>query len=139
MRITALETQAHNPERVNIFVDGKFFLGVHALIVEKLSLEVEQEVGEPLLEQLRQEEAQQEAVDRALNYLSFRPRSQREIRQYLRRKNTAPEVIDAVLQRLGRLDLVDDRQFANFWLDSRERFSPKGAQALRYELHMKGV
>src|SRR6266700_2078711 len=100
MRITALETQAHNPERVNIFVDGQFFLGAHALVVERLNLEVEQEVEELLLERVRHEEAQQEAVDRALNYLSFRPRSQREIRQYLRRKNTAPEVIDAVLERL---------------------------------------
>src|SRR5712691_1465421 len=139
MRITALETQANSPERINVFVDGQFFLGVYALVVERLGLEVEQEVSDAVLEQLRAEETEQKSMDRALNYLSFRPRSQREIRQYLRRDNTAPEIIEAVLQRLSRLELVDDRQFANFWLDSRERFRPKGAQALKYEPHMKGV
>jgi len=91
------------------------------------------------LEQLRHEETLQQAVDRALNYLSFRPRSREEVRRYLRRKETPPEMLDAVLERLDGLDLVNDHAFAEFWIESRERFSPKGVQAIRSELRMKGV
>lgn len=139
MRITSLQAQTNNPNRVNVFVDGQFLLGVNALIVLQMGLAVDQELSPAQLEQLRSEEDLQRAVDRAFNYLSFRPRSREEVRRYLRRKETPPELIDAVLARLDSLDLVNDRSFASFWLETREQFSPRGAQALRNELRMKGV
>src|SRR5438105_2408021 len=139
MKITALEPQATHPERVNVFVDGRFLLGASAEVVLRLGLEPGQELQPHQLEQLRNEEALQQAVDRAYNYLSYRPRSREEVRRYLRRKETPPEIIDTALERLDRLDLVNDHAFASFWLESREQFSPRGARALKNELRMKGV
>lgn len=139
MRITALELQAHHPERVNLYLDGSFSLALSAEVVLKLGLHVDQELSEADLAQLKDEEARQQAVERAVNYLSFRPRSQAEVRRYLRRKATPPQVIEAVLERLQHLDYVDDRAFASFWRENREQFSPRGSQALRHELRMKGV
>jgi regulatory protein len=139
MRITALEPQTNNPERINLFVDGRFLLGVNAAIVLQMGLRLEQELSPDQLEQLRSEEVEQQAVDRALNYLSYRPRSREEVRRYLRRKETPPEIIEAALARLDRLDFVNDRTFAGFWIESREQFSPRGARALKNELRLKGV
>ncbi len=139
MRITSLQTQATNPDRINVFADDHFLLGVNGLIALQMGLEVGQELTPALLEQLRSEEALQKAVDRALNYLSFRPRSREEVQRYLRRKETPPELIERVMERLDRLDLVNDRAFASFWIESREHFSPRGARALKNELRMKGV
>src|SRR5947209_11126489 len=139
MRITNLEPQTNNPERFNLYVDGHFLLGVNAAIVLQMGLHVEQELSPEQLEQLRDEEAEQQAVDRALNYLSYRPRSREEVRRYLRRKETPPETIEAALVRLDRLDLINDHSFASFWVESREQFSPRGARALKNELRMKGV
>ena len=139
MLITALEPQTNNPERINLFVDGRFLLGVNAAIVLQMGLRLEQELSPDQLEQLRSEEVEQQAVDRALNYLSYRPRSREEVRRYLRRKETPPEIIEAALARLDRLDFVNDRTFAGFWIESREQFSPRGARALKNELRLKGV
>jgi len=139
MQITAIETQAHDSERVNLYVDGRFLLGVNAAIVLRMGLAVEQELLPEQLEELKSEEAEQQAVDRALNYLSFRPRSREEVRRYLRRKETPPEIIEAALARLDRLDYVNDRAFASFWVENREQFNPRGAHALKNELRMKGV
>lgn len=139
MRITALEPQSNNPERINLYVDGRFLLGVSAAIVLQMGLRLQQELSPDQLEQLQSEEAEQRAVDRALNYLSYRPRSREEVRRYLRRKETPPEVIEAALARLDRLDFVNDRTFSGFWIESREQFSPRGARALKNELRMKGV
>ena len=139
MRITALEPQAHNPERYNLYVDGHFLLGVDASIVLQMGLEVQHELLPEQVEQLRSSEAEQRAVDRALNYLSFRPRSREEVRRYLRRKETPPDIIEAALARLDRLDFVNDRAFASFWIENREQFNPRGAHALKNELRMKGV
>ena len=118
MRITSLEPQANNPERINLYVDGHFLLGVNAAIVFQMGLQLEQELLPDQLEQLRNEEALQQAVDRALNYLSFRPRSREEVRRYLRKKETPPELIDTVIQRLDELNLVNDQSFSEFWLES---------------------
>ena len=139
MRITALEPQVNNPERINIYADDRFLLGVNAAIVLQMGLQLDQELLPDQLEQLSTAEAEQQAVDRALNYLSYRPRSREEVRRYLRRKQTSPEIIEAALARLDRLDYVNDRAFAGFWIETREQYSPRGARALKNELRMKGV
>ena len=129
----------NNPDRINLFVDGRFLMGVNTVIVLQVGLRLEQELSPEQLEQLHSEEIEQRAVDRALNYLSYRPRSREEVRRYLRRKETPPEIIETALERLDRLDFVNDRTFAGFWIESREHFSPRGARALKNELRMKGV
>src|SRR5437773_6056670 len=139
MRITALEPQMNNLDRINLFVDGRFLMGVNTVIVLQMGLRLEQELTPEQLEQLQSEEVEQRAVDRALNFLSYRPRSREEVRRYLRRKETPPEIIEAALARLDRLDFVNDRTFSGFWIESREQFSPRGARALKNELRMKGV
>lgn len=139
MRITALEQQANNPERFNLYVDDKFALGISAELMLKMHLYLNQELTPADFEQIKSEEARQQAVERAINYLSFRPRSQEEVRRYLRKKETPPEIIEVVLERLQHLDYLDDRSFATFWVESRERFNPRGSMALRNELRMKGV
>ncbi len=139
MRITSLEQQAHDPARVSLFIDGKFALGISAELMLKMHLHLEQELSDADLEQLKSAEARQQAVERAINYLSFRPRSQEEVRRYLRKKETPPDIIEAVLERLHSLDYLDDRSFASFWVENRDRFNPRGSQALRNELRMKGV
>ncbi|GCE18823.1 regulatory protein RecX [Dictyobacter kobayashii] len=139
MRITGLQPQASDPDRTSIFVDGHFLMGVNTLIVLKMGLRLNQELTPAQVQQLEQEEALQKAVDRAMNYLSFRPRSREEVKRYLRQKQTPVELIDTVLERLDQLDLINDESFASFWIESRERFRPKGAQAIKNELKMKGV
>ena len=129
----------NNPDRINLFVDGRFLMGVNAIVVLQMGLRLEQELSPELLDQLQSEEIEQRAVDRALNYISYRPRSREEVRRYLRRKETPPEIIETALARLDRLDFVNDRTFAGFWIESREHFSPRGARALKNELRMKGV
>jgi regulatory protein len=139
MKITALEAQVSNPERINVYVDQRFLLGVDALVVARLGLELQQELDPPLLAQLREEAAVQQAVERAYNFLSYRPRSREEVRRYLRGKQIPPEIVNAALERLQRLDLVNDQAFSSFWIENREKFSPRGARSLKNELRMKGV
>jgi regulatory protein len=139
MRITALELQAHNPNRVNLYLDGKFSLGISAELMLKLQLHLDQELSTADLAQLQSEENRQQAIERAINYLSFRPRSQEEVRRYLRKKETPPDIIEAVLEHLQGRDYLNDRSFASFWVENRDRFNPRGSQALRNELRMKGV
>src|SRR2546430_16680804 len=130
MKITALEPQVTNPERINVFVDGRFLLGVNASVVFQMGLEPEQELEPVQLEELQSEAGLQQAVDRAYNYLSYRPRSREEVRRYLRRKETPPETIEAALARLDRLYLIHVHAFATFCVESSEQFRSRVARSL---------
>jgi regulatory protein len=81
----------------------------------------------------------QRAYDRALRYLTYRPRSEAEVIRYLTRKGVSSDVQQEILERLQRLELIDDESFAQFWVDSREHSRPSGEFALRSELRQKGV
>ncbi len=135
--ITALKFQKHNKDRVNVYLDGAFAFGLTA--VEAVHLRVGQTLSVDEITELQMKDDVERAYERALNYLSYRPRSKAEVRRNLRRKDVEDRVIDVVIGRLTRADLLDDREFARYWVDNRARFNPRGLRGLRYELRRKGV
>jgi len=135
--ITALRTQKRDPHRVNVYLDGKFAFGLQAIVAAQLH--VGQHLTDAEIEALRQQDALEKAYERALHFLSYRPRSTFEVRQKLQEKGTPLPIIDAVVERLTRVGLLDDEAFVRYWIEQRESFKPRGAQALRHELWQKGV
>ena len=81
----------------------------------------------------------QHCLDRAYYYLSYRPRSEGEIRQWLRKRGFANEVTETAIARLREQGLCDDFAFAQFWKDNRLSFRPKSKRLIRRELRDKKV
>jgi regulatory protein len=135
--ITALRFQKRNKDRVNVYLDGRFAFGLAA--VEAAHLKVGQELSDADIARLRNQDEIERAYERALNFLSYRPRSEAEVRRNLRGKNLEGAVVESVIERLKRAGLLDDREFARYWVENRLRFKPRGARALRQELWEKGV
>jgi len=80
----------------------------------------------------------------ALRFVSYRPRSSQEFRQYLegafrRKHTTAPLVLEKVMARLTELGYIDDRAFVTWWVAQRTGRKPKGPQVIRGELMRKGI
>ena len=136
-KITALKYQKKNPERVSVYLDGRFAFGLPAIVAAKLK--PEQLLSDAEIEALQAEGDQEKAYNRALDYLSYRPRSCKEIDLYLQKRGLPEGQIEVVIERLERAGLLDDEAFARFWVENRERFRPRGLRALRYELRIKGV
>ena len=87
---------------------------------------------------MTESESFQRARDAALRFISYRPRSEAEVRKRLRR--TFPDhVVDGVAADLVERSLIDDVEFAAGWSDSRSRLSPRSAIAVKGELVSKGV
>jgi len=135
--ITRLEIQKRNKERVNVYLDDEFAFGLALLLAA--TLRKGQKLTDADIAELRAQDGVQKAYDRTLNYLSYRPRSESEIRLYLRRKEVADDVADHILGRLRAVGLVNDEQFAEMWVRNRQATSPRGARALRQELWQKGI
>jgi regulatory protein len=135
--ITALEVQKRNKERVNVYLDGEFAFGLP--IIEAAHLHKGQVLAEEQIKALQAIDTLARALDQAVKLLSRRPYSTAEIRRNLESKQVPSTVIDEVLAKLAHLGYVDDQAFAEFWVENRERFRPRGPRALRYELRQKGI
>ena len=135
--ITALKAQKRNKDRVNVYLDGQFAFGLAG--IEALQLRVGQKLTSDEIVELKMKDEIERSYERALNFLSYRPRSEEEVRRNLRDKDVDEQVIEVVIRRLIRAGLLDDREFADYWVDNRARFNPRGLRGLRYELRRRGV
>ncbi|MBA3534823.1 MAG: RecX family transcriptional regulator [Ardenticatenales bacterium] len=136
-QITRLVIQQTNKDRVNVYLDGEFAFGL--TLDEAVRLKVGQLLSDDDIAALQEEDLYRKAYQRALDYLARRPRSQKELERYLSKKEVADTHIERVCQRLVEVGFLDDLSFARYWIENREAFRPRGAQALRYELRQKGV
>jgi regulatory protein len=139
MKITAIETQARRKDRRSVFIDGAFALALNEAQALEFGLSVGREVSQAEVEQWRAADLFQQTLDHALNFLTFRPRSREEVRRNLYGRRVSPELIEQVLAKLEEMGVLSDQQFAEFWVESREQFNPRGARALSAELRQRGV
>ena len=135
--ITALTAQMKNPDRVNVFIDGTFALGLAMSVAAGLG--IGQEISQGELEKLDHRDEIHRARERVLRLLARRPYSSTEITRYLRRHQIDGEIIQNVIDDLTEAKLIDDDAFAAYWVEQRETFRPRSRLALRQELNQKGV
>ncbi len=136
-KVTALKSQKRNSQRVNVFLDDEFAFGLSRIAAAWL--QIGQELSAEKMCELQAADQQETAYQKALHFLSYRPRSENEVRQNLRKHNISDEAIPDVLDRLRLNGLVDDIQFAQTWVENRSEFRPRGRRALRMELRQKGI
>ena len=136
-KITAISAQKHNPARVNIFLDGEFAFGLARITAAWLK------TGDLLsperIDQLLAGDARESAHQQALLFLSYRARSEDEIRRNLRKHEFPEGIIEETLERLRGAGLANDGQFAKAWVENRSTFRPRGKRALAVELRQKGL
>jgi regulatory protein len=152
MKITAISPQVRDKNRVNISIDGKYRFSLDIYQLLELHIKVGAEYDEAQIANLEHESQFGKVYSRALEYCLARPRSSRELKDYLYRKkrqtidkkgNIKPGITDLiaarVFDRLAEKKYVDDENFARFWIENR--FVKKGVsqRRLKNELKVKGV
>jgi regulatory protein len=136
-RVTALKVQARNKDRVNVYLDGQYAFGLAK--IEAVRLKIGQVLTEADVNRLKGADVVEVAHVRALRLLSYRPRTEAEIRRNLQKHFDDPAVIEQVLERLRRSGLADDEAFGRMWVENRMHFQPKARRALKAELRQKGL
>src|SRR3989338_10039991 len=85
----------------------------------------------------------QKVKNYALKLLSFRPRSSFELKKkldfYILKKKLSPNLTSVVLKDLKKINLVNDKEFAEWWIEQRTVYSIRGEKIIRYELQIKGI
>ena len=75
----------------------------------------------------------------AVNYLSYRPRSEKEVRDKLKLKNTPQDITDKIIDKLKEQKFINDAEFARMWTANRIKINPKSKRVIKMELLQKGV
>ncbi len=138
-KITAIRSGRGRRERVNVSLDGKFAFSLEAELAIKEKLQVGQELFVNQIEALAKSDRFYRCFNAAIHYLSYRYRSEFEVRERLQRRSFDSDSIEAVIAKLKEQGLVDDTAFAQFWKDNRGVFSPRSQWLIKSELKQKGV
>jgi regulatory protein len=138
-KITRLAAGKGRKKRINIYLDGEYAFNLLAEVVLKEGLKAGQELSESRREELIDLDRYHGCLNAAIRYLAYRPRSETEIRQRLKKHGYEGDCAERALARLKELGLVDDAAFARFWKENRESFSPRSQRQTKLELRRKGL
>jgi regulatory protein len=136
-KITALKAQKRNPNRINIYLDGEFAFGLTRIVAAWLC--VGQELSDEQITKLQQQDTNEVAYQKAINFLGTRPRSRAEVEKRLVRHGFDSMVIEHVIHLLQENRLLSDEQFAKLWVENRTVFHPRSHKLMFLELRQKGV
>lgn len=137
--VTAIQGQVRDPDRVSVFIDGVFAIGIARDVADAFGLHKDQVLDEALLADLMARNLVHKATATALNFLAYRPRAEGEIRRKLQQGHYPDATIEQVLARLREWHYVDDPDFARRWIENRSAHRPRGSRLLAQELKAKGI
>jgi regulatory protein len=136
-KITAIVPQNRDPNRVNIHLNGEYGFGLSVSLASRLNLG--EDLSEEKIATLQREDAREGAYQQAVDFLSYRARSEAEICRHLRNHAVPDDLVKDTLDRLRQNRLADDAGFARAWVENRNTFRPRGRHALEWELRQKGL
>lgn len=139
MQISSIKQQVKRQDRYSVYVDGKYLFSFSQSDLLQSGIRVGQELTEQELGELKSSAMLDKAYDRALNLISHRPRSEGELRDYLRRKDLPSSDIDRVIAKLANGGYVDDLDFAMRWVSSRRLLKSTSKRRLTQELRQKRI
>ena len=160
-RVTGLKEAVRDKNRVNIYIDDKFYCSLDISQVVDFHLKIGCELKDEELADLKRASEFSKFYARALEYVLMRPRSEREISDYLRGKTYDRKVrvknrktgeyqtkvkpgydaslVPLVMKRLSERGYIDDQRFASVWVENRHVTKGTSIKKLRLELQQKGV
>lgn len=139
MKVTDIKQQVKRAGRYSIYFEDKYLFSLSENELLKSGIRIGKSYSQQELDDLKQTATEDKAYMRALDYLALRMRSQWELTDYLRRKEYDSPTIETILNRLSEYGYLDDKKFAQAWIDNRKLLKPTSLRRLQQELQQKHV
>ena len=137
MKITKLEVQKNDKNRVNLYVDDEFYSGIPAELVYLEHLKTGLEIDEKDLKKIIFENEKSKAMSRVTKYIGSSLKTQKQIRDYLRKKEYSDDTIEFVMSKLVEYNYIDDKKYAQAYVLTYGK--KYGKLKLISQLKIKGV
>ena len=138
-RVTALRPTKRDPDRIAVDLDGSFAFALPATLVADERIDVGEMLDGDRVSSLLAADQASRATEAALVFLGYRPRSEKEVRDRLRRGGYEQGAIEHAIARLHEWRYLDDADFARRWVENRTTHRPRGRRLLQQELRHKGI
>jgi regulatory protein len=138
-RVTGLRPTKRDPDRIAVDLDGAFAFALPATLVADERIDVGDMLDGDRVSSLLAAEQASRATEAALVFLSYRPRSEKEVRDRLRRGGYQQDAIEHAIALLHEWRYLDDADFARRWVENRTAHRPRGRRLLQQELRHKGI
>lgn len=138
MKITDIEPQRRE-DRVNIYLDNKFAFGLSLELKYSYDLYIDKEIDKSFIEDVLKEEEARKAINAALNFLSYRQRSEKEVRNKLKEKGYEENYIERAISYCREQRYIDDEAFAISFVKDKINLNQFGSHRLERELKLKGI
>ncbi len=125
--------------RVDVYVDGRLALTLAKELAIERGLRAGATITPDQLSALAQEGARRGALAAGLRLLSYRLRSEEELRRRLADKRYDRKAIESALARLRELGYLDDEAFSRYWAETRQAQRPRSRRLLASELRRRGI
>lgn len=137
--ITAIQRVPQASKRYHVYIDGEYAFSVHEDVLLEFRLLKGKKINPAELALIFQEEEKKKLERTALRYLSYRPRTTREMQDYLTKKQFRQDQISSLLEKWKKEGYLDDEAFARQWVTERMNNQKKGRYLLQHELAQKGI
>ena len=139
MFITAIEQQKKNSERYSVFIDGEFVFGLIKEDIMFFKLKEGEKIEEEKLDYIKNTVLYIKAQDRALNFLSYKKRTEKEIRKKLTEQEHEEDIIEKVIEFLKKYNYINDLDYAESFIRQCRNLKPKGKFEIYRKLRELGV
>ncbi len=137
-KITAIEFQKKNKNRVNLYLDGEYALSLQTELVYKYRLEKDLELdGEKLVEILKSDEYER-AKNKALQSITRAEKSEKKMKEKLL-NDFDEDIVEKVIEFLKKYSLLDDERFAERIVANEMNFKRLGKNRIKQSLYNKGI
>lgn len=136
--ITKIESQKKRDDRVNIYVDEKFFMAIYKELVFTFNLKKGQEIDPNNLKNILDNEMYMKAKNKALSILSKASQSEKQIRQKLS-SDYEEDTIEKVIEFLQKYKFVDDEDLASRIVNTNVNLNKYGKNKIKQNLYNKGI
>lgn len=141
--ISKIEQQKKNLNRFNVYMDNngvsEFSFGVSDDTLVRFALSKGKELRTEEITQIQFDDLVSKSFNASMNYISYRLRSEKEIKTYLKEHECEEEIIVEVVNRLKQYGYLDDLKFAKAYVRNEMNVSCKGPSEIRKGLYEKGV
>lgn len=139
MKITDIKQQVKRADRYSVYGDGKYLFSFSEAELLATGLRINQEFTDDELAELRAKAVIDKGYDSALNLISRRPRSEWELRDYLKRKDYDPDASQEIINKLHDRGHINDEDFARRWVENRRLLKATSQRRLKQELRQKRI
>lgn len=138
-KVTKIEYQKKNKERVNIYLDDKYEFSIDLNTMIKYSLNKNKELDDEFISEILMAEEKIKAYNYAVSLLTRSSKSEKQLRQKMQDKGFDRDMIDNAIEKLLCNNYLNDEDFSDRFINDKKNYAKWGRLKIKNELYNKGI